>query len=338
MRYIGSKNELLDDIIGEIKQIKDTGKIIDIFGGTGVVSSAFKKSNYKVISNDALYFSYCLMRGSVGINKNLSFSALGFDPIEYLNNLNDSNFKKDELFIYTNYSPNKTSDRMYFTNENASKIDVIRLTIEKWKTENLIDEDEYYYLLCSLLNAVPFVANITGVYSAYLKEWDKRAFKEIKLEKHEIIKKRQCKVYNLDYIDLLKKVKGDILYSDSPYNERQYLPNYHILETIAKYDYPSIHGKTGMRDYDNSETSPFCRKKDALSAFENMITNADVESIVISYNNEGIVKTEDMVKLCQKYAKPNTFKLTEIPYRRYKSKIPNNRDGLKEQIYSFKKV
>ncbi|WP_264080441.1 DNA adenine methylase [Fusobacterium pseudoperiodonticum] len=51
---------------------------------------------------------------------------------------------------------------------------------------------------------------------------------------------KKGKVYNEDVNSLIKKVKGDILCLDSPYNTRQYSTNYHLLETISKYDNPVI--------------------------------------------------------------------------------------------------
>lgn len=49
-------------------------------------------------------------------------------------------------------------------------------------------------------------------------------------------------------MELITQIKGvDILYLDPPYNERQYAPKYHILETIAKWDNPKIQGITGMK-------------------------------------------------------------------------------------------
>ena len=62
---------------------------------------------------------------------------------------------------------------MYFQNQNALKIDLIRLTIEEWKKEGLLTEEEYFYLLAALIEAVPYVSNIAGVYGAYLKHWDR---------------------------------------------------------------------------------------------------------------------------------------------------------------------
>ena len=36
---------------------------------------------------------------------------------------------------------------------------------------------------------------------------------------------------------------------DPPYIKRQYAANYHILETIARGDYPVAQGKSGLRDW-----------------------------------------------------------------------------------------
>lgn len=340
MRFIGSKNSLLEEIGSVIQEIApDAETIIDLFSGSGAVANYFKSKNYNVICNDQMYFSYVLLRGITQLKKELQFSGLGFDPIVNLNGLmlENSGIELKDCFVYQNYSPHDDCERMYFTPENAIKIDIIRITIEKWKNENLINEDEYFYLLATLISAVPYVSNIAGVYAAYLKDWDKRALKPLELKKIEITgTDKNIQAFNLKNIELEKQVKADVLYSDSPYNSREYLPNYHILETIAKYDYPEIKGVTGMRDY-KEQKSDFCTKAKVHDAFENMIKEANVKYIVISYNNEGIISTEELSVLCKKYAKKNTFHLKEIPYRRYKSKIPNNEKGLCEQIYYFEK-
>ena len=65
-------------------------------------------------------------------------------------------------------------------------------------------------------------------------------------------KDNEC--YNENANTLIKKIKGDILYLDPPYNSRQYLPNYHLLETVAKYDNPKIKGKTGIREYKSEKS------------------------------------------------------------------------------------
>ena len=130
--------------------------------------------------------------------------------------------------------------------------------------------------------------------------------------------------------------KCDLLYADPPYNSREYLPNYHILETIARYDYPEIHGVTGMRNYDNQK-SVFCKMDTVASAFETLIRFCQSKYILISYNNEALLSTEELSEICRKYAVDDSFKLFEYDYRRYKNKIPNNSDGLKEQLYLLRR-
>lgn len=342
MRYIGGKSLLLDTIIEVIQEnTQDIKSIIDVFAGSGSVSKRFKEEGYKVYSNDFLYFSYVLNRGSIGINKAPTFRSLGIeDPIAYLNNLmiEDTPYQLDDCFIYKNYSPNGDCKRMYFQPKNAIKIDIIRKTIEDWFQSSLITEDEYFYLLAALIAAVPYVSNITGVYAAYLKYWDNRSYDDLELKTPELTSSKfKSKSFNNDGNELLSRLKADVLYADPPYNSRQYLPNYHVLETIAKYDHPEIHGVTGMRDY-SKQKSAFCQKISVKSAFETMIERANVRYVVISYNNEGLLSTEELSAICKRYAKSGTFKLIEIDYRRYKSKIPNNAKGLKEQIYFFEKA
>lgn len=336
MRYIGGKSLLVNNISDCILSYTDNVQsIFDIFAGTGVVTQDLLLKGYNLLSNDILYFSYVLLRGSIGLNHTPTFDKLGIDnPIDYLNSLNlyDTNLNKSDLFIYNNYSPTGNCNRMYFQPHNALKIDIIRLTIEQWFSYNKITEDEYYYLLASLIKAVPYVSNITGVYAAYLKHWDKRTFNTLTLTNNPINQTdRTCKCLNADYLDVIG-TPVDLLYADPPYNSREYLPNYHILETIARYDYPEIKGISGMRDYRHIK-SPFCSKKNVEAAFENLMKLSNTRYLLISYNNEALLPTTRLTEMCSDYAINDSFRLLETNYRRYKSKIPNNNSGLKEQLY-----
>lgn len=339
MRYIGGKALLLDYIIDTVEaETENVKSIIDIFSGSGAVGNAFKAKGYSVLSNDFLYFSYVIARGTIGICTEPAFKNFDFDVIEYLNNisLERTKYPLEKCFIYKNYSPNENCERMYFQNENAIKIDLIRMQIEDWNTEGLLSEDEYYYLLAALINAVPYIANITGVFGAYLKFWDKRTYNMLRLEKPSIIASdRRMLCTNVDYTQILHE-RYDLLYADPPYNSREYLPNYHVLETIARYDYPKLQGVTGMRNYEN-QRSVFCKKNTVHSAFETLIRECRSRYLMISYNNEGIINTGDLSELCREYAVGNSFRLIEIDYRRYKNKIPNNKVGLKEQLYFLRR-
>ena len=341
MRYIGGKSLMLDYINEVINsETENVHSVVDIFSGSGVVASNLKSNGYSVISNDALFFSYVLNRGTVCLNEQPRFERLNVgEPIKYLNELTleMTTYSLDDCFVYKNYSPNESCSRMYFQNDNAIKIDIIRLTIEEWKKGNRITEDEYYYLLACLINAVPYVSNITGVYGAYLKHWDVRTYNKLTLIKPEIISSNRTHIaYNMDATVLSKSIQADLVYLDPPYNARQYLPNYHVLETIAKYDYPILKGVTGMRDY-SQEKSLFCQKSKVAGAFKNLLENLNTRYILVSYNNEGLLSTDELSEIVRSVGISDTFKLFEYDYRRYKNKIPNNKEGLKEQLYFVRK-
>lgn len=340
MRYIGGKGLLLDFIDRAIAEnTQGVRTVMDIFAGSGIVSSHLKECGYNVVSNDILYFSYVLSRGTLPFGEKPSFECLGgIDAVDFLNRLRleDTSFSQEQLFITNNYSPNAGCERMYFQPKNAIKIDIIRLKIEEWRKQELLSDDEYFYLLASLINAVPFVANITGVYAAYLKYWDIRTYNDIVLTHPDLIKNGSVSAcYNKDYRDILPNINADLVYADPPYNKREYAPNYHILETIARYDYPQIKGVTGLRPTESK--SPFCSPKTVFNAFLDLIEKSSSRYIAISYNNEGLMAPGALTDMCLNFAVPGTFRLIECPYRRYKNKIPNNKKGLKEQLYLFEK-
>ena len=343
MRFIGNKTNLLNDIAQVIKENCDgTEKVFcDIFSGTASVARFFK-NRYKIISNDLLYFSYVLQKGTIENNEIPSFKKLEdrlniHDVFDYLENI-DIKQEKFNKFIYENYSPNKKCERMYLTSENALRIDFIRNKIEEWRNKELINKNEYYYLLAALIEGVPFVSNITGTYGAYLKQWDKRAFKKFEMIRLNVIDnnvKNQC--YNKNSNDLIQEISGDILYLDPPYNERQYLPNYHLLETIAKYDNPEIKGKTGIRVY-NSEKSNYCIKNKVYSEMEELIKNAKFKHIIVSYNQDGLLSKNDIETILKKYGNKETYKLYEIPYKQYQNKLTKKLDIHYEYLFYISKT
>lgn len=342
MRFIGSKALLLEEIKKVIQSNikKRASSFCDIFSGTASVARFFKK-DYQIISNDLLYFSYVIQKAVIENNKTpkfLNLKKIGIEPFQYFNNINVKEIRpNNDFFIYKNYSPNKKSERSYLSNENALRIDFIRSKIENWKKDNLINEGEYFYLLAAVIEAVPFVSNIAGTYGAYLKHWDKRALKKLEIHKPEVIDnghKNRC--FNEDVNILMRKIKGDILYIDPPYNSRQYLPNYHLLETIARYDYPKIYGKTGMRPY-KDECSRYCIKSKVLAEFSDLIANADFKYIIVSYSSEGLMNEKEIRKTLIANGIPETYYLHKMPYRRYKHRKGVVNHNLEEFLFFIQK-
>lgn len=342
MRYIGSKRYLLNEI-AEIIEKKTSSKegesdndlvFLDLFAGTNVVAQSLK-SKYKVMTNDKMYFSYVLSRGEVAINNIPDFrkleQKLGEDVLAYLNKLGDVDHAG---FIANNYSPlNEDCDRMYFTEKNAIKIDHIRSTIEGWRDQYL-DDDAYYYLLACLIQAVPFVSNTSGIYGAYLKQWDNRAHLDLTL-KHPAIYDNgySNSAHNKDANDLVKDVVVNVCYIDPPYNGRQYTSNYHILDTIAYGDTPEITGVTGMRAYTKEEKSLYCSKVNVLAQFDQLIKDVQSEHLIISYSSDGIMSEDDMIDVLKKYCDPDSVHIEKIAYRKYKSKVVKGNNGVDEYMF-----
>lgn len=346
MRFIGNKTKLLNNIEEFInKKITSSETFCDIFSGTSSVARHFKKK-YRIYSNDLMYFSYCLQMGTIENDSVPSFITLNKElgisnPLDFFNSMNISDMEKlipyEKRFFQNNYSPQ--GGRMYITDDNALRIDFCRITIEDWKKQHVINDNEYYYLIACLIEGIPFVSNTAGTYGAYNKFWDPRSNKKFELYNLDVVtNKRNNKCFNQDGVQLLKQIEGDILYIDPPYNERQYLPNYHLLETAAKYDYPVLKGVTGQRPSNTSEKSAFCNVKTAYSAFEEMISNAKFKHIILSYNTDGIMDISLIENIMKKYGISSTFDIEFIDYRRFKSKSNvTNTSDLKEMLIYIEK-
>ena len=316
MNYIGSKYKLSDfiktTVFKTVGEQLDDKVFCDLFAGTGIVGRTFKPLVKKVIANDLEYYSYVLNQNYIGNHKELAIPGL-FDKL--------NNISGVEGFIYKNYCAGSGSGRQYFSDQNGKKIDAVRTTIEEWLQNEDITKEVYYFLLTSLLESADKVANTASVYGAFLKNLKKTAQKDLTIEpayfdctdtKHQ--------VYNQDSNELIKEIEGDILYLDPPYNARQYGANYHMLNTIAKYDTFVPSGKTGLRTYDRSL---YCKKGTVLESFEDLIKNANFRFVFLSYNNEGLMSDAQIKTIFERYGK---YDLETTNYQRFKADKTANRN------------
>ncbi|MCK9319389.1 MAG: DNA adenine methylase [Methanoculleus sp.] len=314
INYMGSKYSLLEYIHEKVIKIGDLDNKIfcDIFGGTHIVGNFFKDKVKNVISNDIEYYSYVIANNYIKNNDIIIIN-------ERLNELN--NLVGIEGPFYNYFCEGGSSNRLFFSSENGKKMDAIRQKIEKWKIDNLIKDNEYYYLLTSLIEATDKVANTTSVYGAFLKKIKKSASKTMVLlePEYKIVYGQDNSVYNEDSNELIKKINGDILYIDPPYNQRQYGSNYHILNAIAKYDFTvEPRGITGQMDYNKSKYSS---KREVLSTFAELVENANFQHIFISYNNEGIMSEKEIMNILSLHGDAIKY---EQEYKTYKADINRN--------------
>ena len=332
MNYIGSKNKLLPFIFESIdntlksknKELKDC-VFCDMFAGTSVVGKGFKSKVKQVISNDKEFYSFVLAKNYIG---NSYYIAL-LDWFIHILNMEPSIKGK----IYEHYALD-VNNRQYFSNTNAMKIDAIRIEIENWNKKKFISENEYYFLLASLLESADKVANTASTYGSYLKHLKKSAQKDLILEPARFTCTKQNNlVFNEDSNILIRKIKGDILYLDPPYNSREYGANYHILNTIAIYDDFIPKGKTGLRDY---ERSNWCKKTLVYDTLEDLIKNADFQFIFLSYNDEGLLSLDQIKEIFEKYGK---YSCKSQVYQRFKTdtKKQYKRDNTVEYLHILEK-
>jgi len=172
LNYIGSKKTLFNYIKYVLKQnITFKEKLIfgDLFAGTGIVGyNINRKFHINIISNDIEYYSYII-----------NYAKLKCPYTKKLKNIikNINKFENlEEGLIYEHYSPSNKNEynRMFFTCNNAKRIDTSRKYIEKIKATEL-SVDEYFFLLSSIVESADKVANVACVYGAFLKKFKRSA-------------------------------------------------------------------------------------------------------------------------------------------------------------------
>ncbi|MGH9838106.1 MAG: DNA adenine methylase [Blastocatellia bacterium] len=325
MNYIGSKHSLLPFIEQVFREMCGDGEttFCDIFAGTGAVGRHFKRLGLRVIANDFQHYAYALNRAYIEINHPPKFDRLRREFAGSFAGSSEDDPVRQTLafvgglrgrrgFITKHYSP--AGDRLYYTEANAKRADAIRQSLEEWRERKLIADEEYFYLLCSLLEAIDQVANTASVYGAFLKQFKASALRPLALKPLELSNHvAGCRVYQRDANELIREIECDVLYLDPPYNHRQYGANYHVLETIAAYDNPRLKGVTGMRDYPRSR---YCQTKEAAEALEDLVRNARTKHILMSYNDEGLLGLNEVRRILSLRGKPETF---EQKYMRFKA-------------------
>lgn len=316
MRYLGNKESIVSQIeaLLEAKGLTDKHFIFfDAFCGSGSVADAFK-DRFHMIINDNLLWSVIYTKGRLCAPQ-CTFQALGFDPFEYFNH----NTETRQGFLYNHYSPGN-SERMYFTAENAGRIDYFRYQIEEWKRCSFLSEEEYCYLLSCLIESVSNVSNTAGVYGAFLKKWDSRAIKPILFDtvNFKNAKNLSLTLYHDKIETIIEAIDCDILYLDPPYTQNQYGTQYHLLETLILNDEPSISPVTGSRTTAPMR-SDWSKKYKCHILFDYLLAKTTARYIVFSYNNDGFMSKEFIEACMKRYGKPDSYVCQKISYKKYQN-------------------
>lgn len=271
-RYIGNKTKLLEHIYENVPRsfVPEETVFADFFAGTGTVADFFAQKKFKIIVNDTLYSNYVAYMAW--------FSNLEFDIeviekyITFFNAIEGQN-------IEDNYFSEIYSGK-YFSFNDAKKIGYIRDYIENIK--GLIKEREYYILLSSLLYVTDKIANTVGHFEYFLKK--PPVDSNFKMDLLDIKKNINSEIYNMDANELSKSIKCDIAYIDPPYNARQYVNFYHVLENLARWNKPRDFEGNSMK-FKRDELKSGYSRSIAPQLFKDLIDSLDCKLILVSYNN-----------------------------------------------------
>lgn len=324
MDYIGSKIKLNIWLFKHISKVVPPGStFLDACCGSCAVSRHAASLGYSVIANDMMKFPSIIANGSIGVT---DAQLKKTDEIIEQINLSEG----IDGYFYRHFSDKSTPARLYFTSENAQKIDLTRQVIDSIKDKKVRD----YLLYCSL-EAMSRVSNTTGVQAAFLKKFKDRA-KSPFLLKPENVVSGAIIPYHGDILSLLQnkkfreKYQEDVLYIDPPYNHRQYGPNYHLYETFVCNDNPTPSGMTGLRDWKNESKSDFCTKKKCLEFLKSIVQSTTASTVFVSYNSDGLLSKDEITGAFKQKIKVYTQE-----QRRYKADTSQDREYNDSDLFEY---
>ncbi len=303
IKYLGSKRTLVG-VLGAIAQAAEAKTAVDLFTGTTRVAQEFKRNGLDVIASDSATYSDVLAKCYLEADATKIDQQELAQRISYLNSLPGIRGYVTENFC---------EKARFFQVKNGMRIDAIRQELEA----NFSSDPLYPILLTSLMLAADHVDSTTGQHMAYLKNWSHRSGNDMELLVPDLIPGTGKSVLGLaeNVIDELPEV--DLLYMDPPYNQHRYFTNYHIWETLVRWDNPEPYG-IAMKRIDSREAhthSVFNKRKKMPPAFKEVITKAKAKTVVVSYNNESWVEPIDIAEaLLQNH---ESVALLEFDYKRY---------------------
>jgi adenine-specific DNA-methyltransferase len=324
-RYIGNKEKISSIIIDLIKNYFEdlnTLTFFEPFAGTAVVADYISKLGSKVIINDLLYSNYVIYKSWFS-KERINYEKM-YTYVQKMNNLNIRN-------IESNYF-SKIYGGKYFSINDSKIIGFIRDKIEEDKSE--LTNREYFYLIASLIFSIDKIANTVGHFEHYLSKSiieDRFIYKLLNTRNIE-----KTKVFNLDANILVKKIESDVVYIDPPYNARQYINFYHVLENLARWEKPNEFEGKSMKFKRNELKSGYSKSK-AKILLQDLISSINSKLIIVSYSNTYNAKSSasnnkisenEIIEMLQKKGK---VKIMEIPHKSFntgKTSLENHKELL----------
>lgn len=302
IKYLGSKRTLLP-VLEKLMQASEASTALDLFTGSTRVAVTMKQIGMRVTAVDTASYSEVLAKTFIEIDgtdrKQLELN----DQVRRLRTL------KPQAGYFTEVFCEKAR---FFRPENGERIDAIREVIELDYKDSWL----YFPLLATLLIAADKVDSTTGVQMAYLKNWSRRSAAELDLQAPKLLSGSGSAI-RADANQIVDELPGvDLAYLDPPYNQHRYFGNYHIWETLVRWDKPDYYGIANKRldtrisqnksDYNSKLTMP--------SALRNLISKLKAETLILSYNNESWLSRRDLSVMCSNH---ETVEILDFDSKRY---------------------
>ncbi len=302
IKYLGSKRTLIPlitETIGDLAPAPAT--VLDLFSGTSRVGHALKAAGYRVVANDHNAYAHALATCYVQADDDLLVDASLL--VEEFNALPGKPGYVTQTFC---------TDSRFFQPKNGARIDAIRDAIA---AKSLPPELEAV-MLVSLMEAADRVDSTTGLQMAYLKGWAPRSHNDLELRVPRLLARPaggKCVALCQDAL-AAAATPADIAYIDPPYNQHSYLANYHIWETLVRWDKPAHYGVACKRADVRERNSVFNSRPNFAAAFEKLIAAVAAPILVVSFNDEGFLPREQAEAILSTRGQVRTL---ERDYKRY---------------------
>ena len=302
IKYLGSKRALMP-VLETLFAASKATTAVDLFTGTTRVAAAMKKLGMQVNAVDTASYSEVFSKTFIELDATGKDLRKLAGAVRSLNELPGTSGYFTEVFC---------EKARFFQPKNGQRIDAIRSAIESDYKGSWM----YFPLLSSLLIAADKVDSTTGVQMAYLKNWSRRSFLDIELQVPELLAGSGRSIRG-DAIEQAPNLGSfDLAYLDPPYNQHRYFGNYHIWETLVRWDQPEYYGIANKRiDTRSKENkSDFNSKLTLPAALATLISELDVKTLVLSYNNESWLSRRELTDMCSKF---ETVEILDFDSKRY---------------------
>jgi adenine-specific DNA-methyltransferase len=272
IKYIGSKRTLVPLIRAAAAELP-VRTACDLFAGTTRVGQALRMLGLEVVSNDLATYSEALGLAYIAAGRGVDRDRLGAVLAELAALPGRDGYFTEAFCRRTRY----------LQPHNGRRVDAIREAIDGYELTAV----ERGIVLTSLLEAADRVDSTTGLQMAYLKSWSPRSHGDLELRLPHPVPGPAGTVVRRDANELARSLDVDLVYVDPPYNQHSYFSNYHVWETLVRWDAPEQYGVAGKRVDCRERKSRYNSRREAPRALAELLAALAAPWLIVSFNDEG---------------------------------------------------